>query len=412
MISRLLKSNSARTPIASFILAITAFPAPADELLPNNDENLVPGDRIFLRVYSEENLHLPLFGVYQVTENGIINLPVAGPIPVTGCTWWDVGNAVEGVLETDLKKGFFVIASEAPPTPATSHSPNQIKVAGSVQHEGPVILPDEGGIDVTLAIAMAGGFKEGAAPRHVKVQRKNSDQPAEAFIVNLDEIPNAKIPPNHFKVLPGDSLFVPAETAPNLDDELLPGDRLFLRMDSDATSPYFGIFQVTDQLIIDIPQAHFSLLPVKSEPCPGPVPVTGCTWKNVADAVEKVWETKLGNRVGKKYSSQVVATKAPPRPPFAAIESPNWIGVGGQVQHQGKVLLPDENGIDITLAIALAGGLGDWPNPSRIRVQRKNADGSTETFNVNLRKVPITKAPLDFFKIFPGDFIFVPENML
>jgi len=78
---------------------------------------------------------------------------------------------------------------------------------------------------------------------------------------------------------------------------------------------------------------------------------------------------------------------------------------------QGNVLEPGVKTIQspITLleAISLAGGLGEWANPKRVKIIRKEGN-QEKTFIINYRNIMDGKDSRENIPIYPGDTIIVP----
>jgi polysaccharide export outer membrane protein len=79
--------------------------------------------------------------------------------------------------------------------------------------------------------------------------------------------------------------------------------------------------------------------------------------------------------------------------------------ISGSVMSPGVYKI--RNAINMLEAITLAGGLGEWANPKKIKVIRKEGDVE-KTFEINYNKFITGKEPKQNITIFPGDTIIVP----
>lgn len=82
--------------------------------------------------------------------------------------------------------------------------------------------------------------------------------------------------------------------------------------------------------------------------------------------------------------------------------------VTGQVNKPGPVIIPGEETMTLSNAIAAAGGTTRLANTRSITVKRKLADGTSKTFDVDLRAILNDKNTHDF-NLYDGDTVDVPE---
>ena len=136
----------------------TAGPASAR---PNTtpDYKLVPGDKLRIEVYKDAQLSQSL----QVRPDGKITLPLVGDIPASGKTSSELRDVITNSLkEYNTNPVVTVIVVETvPPT---------IYVMGEVNDPGP--QPLNGEVTVLQALATAGGFKDFAKTKDIRIQRK------------------------------------------------------------------------------------------------------------------------------------------------------------------------------------------------------------------------------------------------
>jgi len=125
------------------------------------DYKLVAGDKLRIEVYKDAQLSQSL----QVRPDGKITLPLVGDIPAAGRT----SSELRDVITTSLKEYntnpvvTVIVVETVPPT---------IYVMGEVNNPGP--QPLNGEVTVMQALATAGGFKDFAKTRDIRIQRKGT----------------------------------------------------------------------------------------------------------------------------------------------------------------------------------------------------------------------------------------------
>jgi polysaccharide biosynthesis/export protein len=125
------------------------------------DYKLVPGDELRIEVYKDAQLSQSL----QVRPDGKITLPLVGDIPAAGKT----STELRDVITTSLKEyntNPVVTVIVVKTVPAT------IYVMGEVNNPGP--QPLNGEVTVLQALATAGGFKDFAKTKDIRIQRKTA----------------------------------------------------------------------------------------------------------------------------------------------------------------------------------------------------------------------------------------------
>lgn len=125
------------------------------------DYKLVAGDKLRIEVYKDAQLSQNL----QVRPDGKITLPLVGDLPAAGRTSNELRDAITASLkEYNTNPVVTVIVVETvPPT---------IYVMGEVNHPGPQPLTGE--VTVLQALATAGGFKDFAKTKDIRIQRKSA----------------------------------------------------------------------------------------------------------------------------------------------------------------------------------------------------------------------------------------------
>lgn len=188
------KPTTTATPSKPVGTAGTATPPRADT---STDYRLVPGDKLRIEVYKDTQLSQSL----QVRPDGKITLPLVGDLPAAGRTSIELRDAITTALRPfnespNLADMVTVIVLET--VPAT------IYVMGEVNSPGP--QPLTGQISVLQALATAGGFKDFAKTKDIRIQRKG---PAGLTTLhfNYKDAVNGHQKPIYLQ--PGDTIIVP-----------------------------------------------------------------------------------------------------------------------------------------------------------------------------------------------------------
>ena len=163
----------------------------------STDYRLVAGDKLRIEVYKDTQLSQSL----QIRPDGKITLPLVGDLPAAGRTSIELRDAITQALRPynespNLADMVTVIVVET--VPAT------IYVMGEVNNPGP--QPLTGQITVLQALATAGGFKDFAKTKDIRIQRKG---PAGLSMLhfNYKDAVNGHEKPIYLQ--PGDTIIVP-----------------------------------------------------------------------------------------------------------------------------------------------------------------------------------------------------------
>jgi polysaccharide export outer membrane protein len=161
---------------------------------PFNDEYKVgPGDKLRIEVYKDQQLSQSV----QVRPDGKITLPLIGDMEATGRTPLELRDTITKSLKDYVNNPTVtVIVVEA--------IASQIYVMGEVTHPGTMQL--YGPTTILQALAMAGGFKEFANTKDVKVLRPTSGG-METIRFNYKDVLNGDARP--FYLRSGDTVIVP-----------------------------------------------------------------------------------------------------------------------------------------------------------------------------------------------------------
>lgn len=172
----------------------------------------------------------------------------------------------------------------------------------------------------------------------------------------------------------------PASARAAASSAVRPGDALEIRVfDEDR---FGGEYQVGDDGAIDFPMV-------------GSLDVTGRTKDEVARLLEQALADGYLNNP--QVSVQVKQ------------RGNREVSVLGQVNKSGS--LDYRDGLTVVQAVSLAGGLGAFAAPGRVKVTRRTGVGDeTVTFEVSLPAIVNGKA--EDLVLRPGDIVFVPESRI
>lgn len=188
---------------AALLFAATAFAADpqtqTDAKQPSaigvgDDFRLGPGDKLRIEVYKDPQLSQSV----QVRPDGKITLPLVGDVEATGKTPIELRDTLTKSLKEYMNNPTVtVIVVEA--------VSSQITVMGEVSKPGAMQI--FGPTNVVQAIAMAGGFKEFANTKDVRVLRPNGNGGIQTIRFNYKDVINGDAKP--FLLKSGDTVIVP-----------------------------------------------------------------------------------------------------------------------------------------------------------------------------------------------------------
>lgn len=176
--------------IATAVLfATTAFAAGQP-----NDYRLGPGDKLRIEVYKDPQLSQSV----QVRPDGKITLPLVGDVDATGKTPLELRDTLAQSLKEFMNNPTVtVIVVEA--------VSSQVTVMGEVSKPG--ALQIFGPTNIVQVIAMAGGFKEFANTKDVRVLRQKGNGGIETIRFNYKDLINGDAKP--VLLQSGDTVIVP-----------------------------------------------------------------------------------------------------------------------------------------------------------------------------------------------------------
>jgi len=197
------RSLAALVAAAFCTLAPLAAMGPKDDKVPvkpapgvsNEEYHLGPGDKLRIEVYKDEQLSQSV----QVRPDGKITLPLIGDLNAASHTPIELRDTITASLKEYITNPTVtVIVVEA--------LASQVYVMGEVTHPGTMQL--HGPTTILQALAMAGGFKEFANTKDVKVLRpKGGSDSMETIKFNYKDVINGDAKP--FYLRSGDTVVVP-----------------------------------------------------------------------------------------------------------------------------------------------------------------------------------------------------------
>jgi polysaccharide export outer membrane protein len=180
-------SNCAQNALQNSTVAAADKPAAATSSLalaaadaPTVDYKLAPRDIIDIAVFQVPDLTKTV----QVSDDGNVFLPLIGKVAVVGKTTHEA----EEIIAKKLRKGYL----RAPQVSVFVKQYGQrVTVSGEVKT--PRVLPVDGKITLTQAVADAGGFGDLADSKRVHVAR-TANQHIHDTIYDLDAVQAGKVP--------------------------------------------------------------------------------------------------------------------------------------------------------------------------------------------------------------------------
>ncbi len=170
-------------------------PAPrSDANATRTDYRLVAGDKLKIEVYKDPQLSQPL----QIRPDGKITLPLLGDIPAAGRTALELRDE----LTTSLKE---YITSPVVTVIVTETMPQLVHVMGEVNSPGAHQIYGE--MTVVQALAAAGGFKDFAKTKDIRIQRRAYNGRVQVIRFNYKDAVEGNKPPVF--VQSGDTIIVP-----------------------------------------------------------------------------------------------------------------------------------------------------------------------------------------------------------
>ena len=137
---------------------VTSNPSRTPSTDAGTDYRLVTGDKLRIEVYKDTQLSQSL----QIRPDGKITLPLVGDLPAAGKTSAELRDAIAGALKEYITNPVVTVI-------VVETMPQLIYVMGEVAAPGPQSVKGE--ISILQALASAGGFKDFAKTKDIKVLR-------------------------------------------------------------------------------------------------------------------------------------------------------------------------------------------------------------------------------------------------
>jgi polysaccharide export outer membrane protein len=201
--TRLLGRNFAFAAVATLVIGVGPALSPAAEVPPDAAASrapllqLGPGDSVAIQVFGQPDMSSTVY----VGDDGSIDVPLAGPVQVTGLS----PSQASVRIETALKNGKILVDPHVSITVTTSRS-QRVSVLGQVGIPGR--YPIESNTSIFDLLATAGGI--GATGSNViYIIRKGPDGKEVRFPVDLKGLANGGGAIPSVELKGGDSVFVP-----------------------------------------------------------------------------------------------------------------------------------------------------------------------------------------------------------
>lgn len=156
-------SSAAQTmPTGMPAESATSAAPPAAPAAPTADYRLGRGDKLRVEVYKDTYLSQSL----QIRPDGKITLPLVGDLVASGLTPIELRDQISTALKEYVANPVVTVIVVEVTEPV-------VYVMGEVNQPGSIAL--RGQTTVLQALAMAGGFKEFANPKGIRILRRNAD---------------------------------------------------------------------------------------------------------------------------------------------------------------------------------------------------------------------------------------------
>lgn len=182
---------------AALILSLCAFLAPAEAQDREPGYKVGPRDLLEVRVFEDETLN----GPRRVDEDGTIDFPPLGKVPVTGNT----ASEIAQILKTRLEAKYMQRASVA--VRISEFRSRPISVIGAVNQPGNLAF--SGRWTVLEAITAAGGLAENHG-NVVYVLRRSENGLSDQVAIDLDDLLVRGNPKVNIPIFANDLINVPA----------------------------------------------------------------------------------------------------------------------------------------------------------------------------------------------------------
>ena len=159
---------------------------------------LKPSDVIQVEVYQEEDLEKTV----RIEGDGTVSLALIGKVEIAGLTVSEAKSLI-----TELYNKDYLVDPQVSVL-VISFSPKVVRVLGSVNNPGVVVMPPDRDLTLTEAIAEVRGISRLGNPRALKIKRLENNDDPQQIDVNFSRIltdPDA----NDIVLKEGDTIWVP-----------------------------------------------------------------------------------------------------------------------------------------------------------------------------------------------------------
>jgi polysaccharide biosynthesis/export protein len=176
---------------------------------------LGPGDRLKIDVFS-----VPEFsGEYQVLPDGTVNMPLIGAVLVQGRSLQQATSIISAKYNAFLQRPTITVSLLAA-------RPIQVAIAGEVNRPGSYSIAastsaagDSNSANITRILQLAEGVTQSADLRQVQIRRARATGAGDELIkIDLWQLLKAGDGRQDIRLRDGDSIFIPATTAVNLEE--------------------------------------------------------------------------------------------------------------------------------------------------------------------------------------------------
>ncbi len=180
--------------VADSLQAQPVPPTPNPPLSANYE--LAPNDSLEIRVFQEEDLTT----LARIPKDGVITFPLIGKVSLGGKSVAEAAEAIRSRLASR-----FLVNPQVTVT-IQEYGKRRFTVIGQVQKPGAYDFPNEEGLDLLEAIAMAGGYTKIANASDVAIKRAQDGREI-VYRLNARKIAR-KEGAEKFAIRPGDTITV------------------------------------------------------------------------------------------------------------------------------------------------------------------------------------------------------------
>lgn len=170
-------------------------PIPPERFLAPDAARIAPGDQIFIKALSYEDLN----GTVTVAQDGRVNLSLLGTVQAGGLTLQQLDDSLTTAYSSYFRNfDLAVILVES--------SARNVYVLGQVRNPGR--FPFAPGDRVLHSLALAGGLQETARENGIVLMRRDPDGSDHAYRFDFAHLHEAMAPKDIY-LQPGDIVYVP-----------------------------------------------------------------------------------------------------------------------------------------------------------------------------------------------------------